>query len=211
MIIDADTEAVKSTPSDFSITGAVYISSANGKIFIFYDYYGNKVDIYNSDLTLVSSISGLCVNSSPGGSATSRGYYNDIANNKIYVGETSTTGGIIVIDTQSNTIIKRINLDKEGKSFVGPGVINFHPLRNMIYIGGSVFNDATKDSIAKLWAFDVNTLTVTQTFSPSANIGISGIIHYIPNNSVYISSAGLVPESAPNAGQETDGIIFKFN
>jgi hypothetical protein len=207
--INATTEAV--ITGSFTASGSVYITSVNNKIYVFYDNAGNKVDVFDNSLSLITSISSLCQNVSNNGQYVARGYYTDVANNKIYVGENSTTGGINVINAVTDTISNRIALDKEGDTYVGVGVIAFHPLRNTVYVGGAIFNDPAVDSQAKLWALDVASETITSTTSPSVNASITSIIYFSPNNSVYVGSAGLVPESVPNTGQGTDGIIFKFN
>lgn len=210
--INATTEAV--VTGSISATGAIYIGNVNGKIYILNDFSTNNITVYDATtLTLITTIPNLCVNETGTGAHVSRGYYTDVANNKIYAGENSTTGGVTVIDCVSDTISNRIALDKEGKTYVGPGVIGFHPLRNSVYVGGSIYNDPAVDSISRLWAFDVATETITQTLAPSIPAGgsVSGIVYYPPINSVYISSAGLVPESSPNTGQGTDGVILKYN
>ncbi|MDN5288984.1 MAG: hypothetical protein JWR38_5258 [Mucilaginibacter sp.] len=204
----ADETVVPSTA--FSAQGSVYITSVNNKIYVFYDANDNEVKVYDNSLNLTATISGLCVNTFVNGAHVSRGYYTDIVNQKIYVGENSSSGGITVIDAVTDTISKRVTLDKEGKAYASPGIISFHPLRNTVYIGGSLLD--TEDSpLARLWAFDTLTETITQTITLSANTVVNSLIYYPPNNSVYAASAGQIPESDPNTSQFTDGVIFKFN
>ncbi len=209
---DATTQTVNPSTA-VNPSGAVYITSSNGKLYIFKDQSSNSVEIYTiagTSLTYLTTINGLCQNVSNSGNYVSRGYYTDAPNNKIYLGEISTTGGIIVVDTITDTI-SRVPIDKEGFTYASPGVIAFHPLRNSVYIGGSIFTTGSSDSEARLWNFDVATQTIIQTISPSVNVGINSIIYYPPNNSVYVGSAGLLPESVPNTGHASDGVIIKFN
>lgn len=206
--INASTEAV--VTSSFSATGAIYATSLNNKIYVLNDYATNDIKVYSSALTLLSTISNLCQNTSISGTYVSRGYYADSINNKIYAGETSETGGVTVIDAVTDAIVNRVAIDKEGDTYAGPGVIAFHPIRNAVYVGGSIFN-TTADSVAKLLLFDVASQTITQTTSPSVNAGIDSLIYYPPTSSVIVGSSGEVPESSPNTDQATDGILFTFN
>ncbi|MDN3548777.1 hypothetical protein [Mucilaginibacter aquaedulcis] len=196
--------------TNFTAQGSVYVTQVNNKIYVFFDKNGNMVKVYDTNLNLLKTITGILSDIFIGGDYVSRAYYTDLPNNKIYLGESSKAGGIIVIDTVSDTLFKRIRLDKEGKTYVSPTVIGFHPLRNSIYIGGAI-QDTADAPFARLWALDAASETITQTISPTINSGIDGLIYYPPNNSVYASSSGRVPESNPNTNQLTDGIIFKFN
>ncbi|WP_183558834.1 hypothetical protein [Mucilaginibacter sp. SP1R1] len=207
--INANTDATIANTS-FSAQGSVYVTQVNNKIYVFYDKNGNMVKVYDANLNLIKTISGLFTDVFIGGNYVSRAYYSDIPNKKIYLGESSQVGAIIVVDTVTDTIIKRFALDKGGKVYASPGVISFHPLRNSVYIGGAIL-DTADAPLARLWAFDTVTKTITQTTSPSVNSSIDGLVYYPPNNSVYASSSGRLPESDPNANQFTDGIIFKFN
>ncbi|WP_373612880.1 YncE family protein [Mucilaginibacter sp. OAE612] len=194
----------------FTAQGSVYVTEVNNKIYVFFDKNGNMVKVYDTSLNLLKTISGLLSDVFIGGDYVSRAYYSDLPNKKIYVGESSKAGGIIVVDAVSDILSKRVGLDKEGKNYASPTVIGFHPLRNSIYIGGAI-QDTADAPLARLWAFDAASETITQTTSPSINSSIDGLIYYPPNNSVYASSSGRVPESVPNNNQFTDGIIFKFN
>lgn len=210
--INASTGAAvtSSVPSGFTLTGAIFVGSINGKIYVYNDHSTNNITVYDTSLATIKTIPSLTVYTSDAGANVSRGYYVDFVNNKIYTGETSTHGAITVLDTISDTITNRVLLPNEGYSYSGPGVINFHPVRNTVYVGGAVYNNATTDSHARLWEFNVNTQTIVSTISPSVNNSISDIQYYSVNNSVYVSSAGLIPESG-GANTAADGIIFKFN
>lgn len=206
--INATTEAI--ITGSFSATGAIYATSINNKIYVFNDFSTNDIKVYNSSLVLLHTISNLCQNQfTPSGAYVSRGYYTDIPNNKIYAGESSTTGGITIIDAVSDTLT-RCAIANEGYTYVSPSVIAFHPLRNTIYIGGGIFNDPTT-SIARLWAFDPIGQDITTTVTPTVNLSISSLIYFPNNNNVYVGSTGEVPESSPNTSQDTDGIILVFN
>jgi hypothetical protein len=198
--------------SSFTASGAVFVCGMNSKIYVFTDNTVNNVQVYDTSLNPLSTITGLCANVSNNGHNVSRGYYADTTTGKIYVGELSSTGAITVIDTTTDTISNRVTVPLEGKTYGGPSVINYHPIRNTIYVGGSIFtNTDASDSEARMWAFDVTTETITQTVSPSANVGITAVTYYPIENSVYVGSAGEIPESSPNTDQSTDGIVFKFN
>lgn len=198
--------------SSITAPGAVFVCGINSKIYVFTDNTANDILVYDNTLTLLSTITGLCANVSNNGNYVSRGYYADATNNKIYVGEISTTGGITIVDATTDTISNRVAVPLESQTYGAVTVINYHPIRNTVYVGGSIFSmtDAS-DSQARMWAFDVTTETITQTVSPSANVGITAITYYPTENSVYVGSAGQIPESSPNTDQSTDGIVFKFN
>jgi hypothetical protein len=78
------TETIVSTTST-QATGSIYIASANNKIYVFFDFNGNKVEVYDNSLTHLTTISGLLQNLSSSSTHVSRGYYTDSTNKKIYV------------------------------------------------------------------------------------------------------------------------------
>lgn len=210
--IDANTE-IPITGSSFTATGSIYATSVNNKIYVTYDGSNNYIKVYDLSLNLITTITGMCQNFSNSGNYTSRGIYTDFFNNKIYLGEISTTGGIIIVDAVTDTISSRYPINKEGFTYASPGVIAFHPLRNSAYVGGSLFtNSDASDAVPRVWEFDIIS-GITQTITPSVNVAITSIIPYTNNGiiNVYIGSQGEVPESVPNTNQYTDGVIQTFN
>lgn len=209
--INATTEATIPNGA-FDGTGSIFVAAVNGKVYIYNDHDTNDIKVYNSSGTLLNTITGLCTNNNPASSTpVSRGYYVDIPNQKIYAGETSSTGGISILDLNTDTLT-HLHIPNEGQTYVNVSVVGFHPLRNSIYIGGGIFTATnSSDSQARLWRFDVNLQTITDTIAPSVNLAINSIVYYPANNSVYVGSAGLVPESSPNTGHASDGTIIKFN
>lgn len=207
----ADTEEISNSPNPgFSLSGVAGVLVHNNKIYTFIDST-NSCRVYDSGLNLLTTINGICANTNIIGQFNIRGFYVDVANDLIYVGEVSSTGGIVVISTTTDIIVNRINIDKEGYSQCAPAVIGFHPLRNTVYVGGALYS-TTSDLHPRLWAFDVATQSIVQTLSPVLTNGtINDIIYYPPNNSVYISSAGRFPESSPNTGHASDGVLIKYN
>jgi len=204
--INATTESVVS--SGFTIpTGTVYVTTALNKVYLVNDDVSNSIEVYNNSLAHITSISNLCQNTSTNGHYVSRGYYNDSAINpspKIYLGEFSTTGGVTIVDTSTDTIITRVPISAETKTYTAVSVIAYHPIRNSIYIGGSILNNST-DRQARLWVLDNNTDIITSTITPSTNLSISGILYYSPNSSVYI-------DSSETTGSTTrDGVVFQYN
>lgn len=209
------TDVTSSSPSGFSLTGAVFIASMNSNIYVFSDGSQNNIKIYNTSLTQTNTISNLCSNTNSNGQYTSRGYYAnyDEGINRIYLGEISTQGGVIVFDTLNNVISNRVAINLESHGFAAPGTINFHPLRNGIYIGGSLFNNTgggNTDIIVRLWLFNAYSESITQTVDLTMS-SISNITYVAANSTVYLGNAGEVPESTPNTDQLTDGVFVKFN
>lgn len=208
----ADTEEISTSPEpSFSVTGSSGVFVHNNKIYVIVDNAFNEIRVYNTSLTLISTITGICQNTNVIGQYTIRGIYVDSTNDKIYVGEVSSTGGLVIIDGTSDTIVGRVAIDKESYSYCAPQTIALHPLRNVVYVGGALYT-VTSDQHPRLWAFDIATQTITQTLSPILTNGTVNDIVYLPsNNSVYISSAGRVPESSPNTGSGSDGVLIKYN
>src|SRR5690606_31864033 len=124
----------------------------NNKVYAIREL-SNQIIIYNSSISSsIGTISNINQNRDEAGNFNMRGAYNEPSTNRLYVGESSTTPAVRIIDTITDTIDETILIPKESFFRGKVAMININAITGDIWVCGGVGNGSSFDDyIPRVW------------------------------------------------------------